>query len=161
MEKSNQTGNSLLAVDVGEVHTRAVLPSALDGSGIDMFVGSISAGPPLRVIAVGLLDDISLASAKRLVSTTYAQVVETLGLNDRKKPEERLDIILSCRPDLIIIAGGTENGATNSVIRLVESVRLACSLMPKEQRPEVLYTGNQALGRRGSFSKRWKISWVR
>lgn len=200
MEQSNQTGNSLLAVDVGEVHTRAVLfdvvegryrflaigtarttaqapynhigeginrailrleditgreligkdnrlilPSALDGSGIDMFVGSISAGPPLRVIAVGLLDDISLASAKRLVSTTYAQVVETLGLNDRKKPEERLDKILSLRPDLIVIAGGTENGATNSVIRLIESVGLACSLMPAEQRPEVLFSGNQML----------------
>jgi hypothetical protein len=200
MEQSSQTGNSLLAVDVGEVHTRAalfdvvegryrflaigtarttaqapynhigeginrailrleeitgrdligeddrlILPSGLDGSGTDMFVGSISAGPPLRVIAVGLLDDISLASAKHLVSTTYAHVIETLGLNDRKKPEERLDSILSLRPDLIVIAGGTENGATNSVIRLVESVGLACSLMPTEQRPEVLFTGNQML----------------
>jgi hypothetical protein len=200
MESTNQTGSSLLAVDVGEIHTRAVLfdvvegryrflaigtarttaqapynhigeginraiirleeitgreligdddrlilPGNLDGSGIDMFVGTISAGPPLQVIAVGLLDDISLASVKRLVSTTYAQVVETLGLNDRKKPEERLDTILSHRPDLIVIAGGTENGATNSVIRLVESVGLACSLMPAEQRPEILYTGNQML----------------
>ena len=122
-----------------------ILPSKLDGSGIDMFVGTISAGPPLQVIAVGLLEDISLASAKRLSSTIYAQVVETLGLNDRKKPEERLDTILSQRPDLIVMAGGTENGATNSVIRLVESVGLACSLMPREQRPEVLFVGNQAL----------------
>ena len=200
METLPQSGSSLLAVDVGEVNTRAVLfdvvearyrflaigtarstaqspynhigeginraitrleeitgreligdddrlivPSKLDGSGIDMFVGTISAGPPMRVIAVGLLEDVSLASAKHLISTTYAQVVETLGLNDRKKPEERLDTILSHRPDLIVIAGGTENGATNSVIRLVESVGLACSLMPAEQRPEVLYTGNQKL----------------
>jgi hypothetical protein len=200
METPPQSGSSLLAVDVGEVNTRAVLfdvvearyrflaigtarstakspynhigeginraitsleeitgreligdddrlivPSKLDGSGIDMFVGTISAGPPMRVIAVGLLEDVSLASAKHLISTTYAQVVETLGLNDRKKPEERLDTILSHRPDLIVIAGGTENGATNSVIRLVESVGLACSLMPAEQRPEVLYTGNQKL----------------
>jgi hypothetical protein len=200
MAPSDQLGTSLLAIDVGEINTRAVLfdvvegryrflaigtakttaqapynhigegvirsitrleeitgreligdddrlivPSKLDGSGIDMFVGTISAGPPLRVMAVGLLEDISLASAKRLVSTTYAQVVETLGLNDRKKPEERLDTILSHRPDLIIIAGGTENGAKNSVIRLVESVGLACSLMPAGQRPEILYTGNQML----------------
>jgi len=122
-----------------------IIPGMLDGSGIDLFVATISAGPPLKVIAVGLLEDISLASAKRLASTTYAQVVDTLGLNDRKKPEERLDTILRHKPDLIIIAGGTENGATNSVLRLVESVGLACSLMPTEQRPEILYTGNQAL----------------
>lgn len=200
MESTDQSGTSLLAVDVGEVNTRAVLfdvvegryrflaigtarttaqapynhigegvnraitrleditgreligdddrlivPSKLDGSGIDMFVGTLSAGPPLQVIAVGLLEDISLASVQRLVSTTYAQVVDTLGLNDRKRPEERLDLILSQRPDVIVIAGGTENGATNSVIRMVESVGLACSLMPQEQRPEILYAGNQAL----------------
>jgi hypothetical protein len=200
MEPTNHSGSSLLAIEVGEINTRAVIfdvvegryrflavgtarttatapfnhigegvlraindleqitdreligdddrliiPSKMDGSGIDLFVATISAGPPLRVIAVGLLDDISLASAQRLTSTIYAQVIETLGLNDRKKPEERLDTILSLRPDLIVVAGGTENGATNSVIRMLESVGLACSLMPKDQRPEILFVGNQAL----------------
>lgn len=134
------TGRALIGDD-----NRIITPGSLDGSGVDVFISTMSAGPPLKVLAVGLLEDISLASAKQLVSTTYAQVIETIGLNDGKKPEERLDKILSCRPDLVIIAGGTENGATNSVIRLVESVRLACSLIPKEQRPEVLYTGNHAL----------------
>jgi len=198
--KNNHSGSSLLAIEVGEINTRAVLfdvvegryrflavgtarttanapfndigegvlraisdleqitdreligdddrliiPSKLDGSGIDLFAATISAGPPLRVIAVGLLEDISLASARHLTSTIYTEVVETLGLNDRKKPEERLDTILSLRPDLIVVAGGTENGATNSVIRLLESVGLACSMMPKDQRPEVLFVGNQAL----------------
>ena len=200
MEPNNHSGSSLLAIEVGEITTRAVLfdvvegryrflavgtarttanapfnhigegvlraitdleqitdreligdddrliiPSKMDGSGIDMVVATISAGPPLQIIAAGLLDDISLASAQRLTSTIYAQVIETLGLNDRKKPEERLDAILRLRPDLIVVAGGTENGATNSVIRLLESVGLACSLMPKDQRPEVLFVGNQAL----------------
>ena len=221
MTSPSEAGGSLLAIDVGEINTRAFLfdvvegryrflaigtarttaqaphnhimdgvrraisrleevsgreiiggdnrlhaPGSLDGSGVDMFISTMSAGPPLKVIAVGLLEDISLASAQRLVSTTYAQVVETIGLNDGKKSEERLDTILSHRPDLIIIAGGTENGATNSVIRLVESVRLACSLMPKEQRPEVLYTGNQALieeveNKLGSLTKLYKSPNVR
>lgn len=221
MESTDLSGTSLLAIDVGEVNTRAVLfdvvegryrflaigtakttaqapynhigeginraitrleditgrdligdddrlivPSKLDGSGIDMFVGTLSAGPPLQVIAVGLLEDISLASAQRLVSTTYAQVVGTLGLNDRKKPEERLDTILSQRPDVIVIAGGTENGATNAVIRMVESVGLACSLMAQEQRPEVLFAGNQALNeevetRLGTLTKHYFVPNVR
>lgn len=124
---------------------RLIIPSRMDGSGVDLFAATISAGPPLQVIAVGLLEDISLASAVRLTSTIYAEVVETLGLNDRKKPEERLDTILNLRPDLIVIAGGTENGATNAVIRLLESAGLACSMMSKDQRPEILFVGNQAL----------------
>ncbi|MFN2212051.1 MAG: glutamate mutase L [Anaerolineales bacterium] len=200
LDSSNYTGSSLLAVDVGEINTRAalfdvvegryrflavgtarttatapfnhigegisraindleqitdrdligdddrlIIPSKLDGTGIDMFTATISAGPPLRVIAVGLLEDISLASAQRLTSTIYAEVVETLGLNDRKTPEERLDTILKLRPDLIVIAGGTDSGASNSVNRLLESVGLACSLMSADLRPEVLFAGNQAL----------------
>ncbi len=134
------TGRELIGDD-----DRLIIPGKLDGSGIDMFVGTLSAGPPIRAIAIGLLEDISLASAERVVSTTYAQVVDTLGLNDRKKPEERLDTILSHRPDVIVIAGGTENGATNTVLRMVEAVGLACSLMSREQRPEVLFVGNQLL----------------
>lgn len=124
---------------------RLIMPAKMDGSGIDLFVATISAGPPIRVVAAGLLDDISLASAIRLASTTYSEVIETLGLNDRKKPEERLDALLNLRPDLVILAGGTENGATNTVVRLLESVGLACSLMQEEQRPEVLFVGNQDL----------------
>lgn len=124
---------------------RLISPGRVDGSGTDSFVATMSAGPPLKVIAVGLLEDVSLESAKRLASSIYSQVVGLLGLNDPKKPEERLDEILKHRPDVIAIAGGIENGATNSVIRLVDSVGLACSLIPKEQRPEILYMGNQAL----------------
>jgi hypothetical protein len=96
-------------------------------------------------MAVGLLEDISLESARRLANTTYATVVETLGLNDRRRPEERLDAILRVRPDVIVMAGGTDDGAWNSVLRLAESVSLACSLLPLDQRPEVLFAGNQSL----------------
>jgi hypothetical protein len=46
---------------------------------------------------------------------------------------------------LVIIAGGIDGGASNSVIRLLESIGLACSMMVAEQRPEVLYAGNQVL----------------
>jgi hypothetical protein len=197
---SHQDGASLLAIDVGEIHTRAVLfdvvegryrflafgsapttaaapyhhigegirkaldqleeitgrklvgiderlvmPERQDGSGVDTFVATMSAGPPLKVLGVGLLEDVSLESVKQLATTISARVVETLSLNDRRKPEGRLDTILATRPDIIIIAGGTEEGATYSVLRLVEAVGLACSMFPKEQRPDVLYAGNSKL----------------
>jgi hypothetical protein len=122
-----------------------IVPSQPNGTGVDACVATVSVGPPLKVVAIGLLEDISTESAKNLASTTYAQVVETMSINDRRGTVERLDTILQRQPDLIVVAGGIEDGATGSVIDLLEAVGLACYVMPKEQRPEVLFAGNSAL----------------
>jgi hypothetical protein len=122
-----------------------VIPSQPNGSGVDACVATVSVGPPIKVVAIGLLEDLSTESAKNLASTTYARVVETMSLNDRLGIVARLDTILQIQPDLIVVAGGIEGGATKSVIDLLEAVGLACYLIPKEQRPEVLYAGNSAL----------------
>ncbi len=122
-----------------------IVPSQPNGSGIDACVATVSVGPPLKVVAIGLLEDVSAESAKNLASTTYAQVVEIMSMNDGHATVARLDRILQLHPDLIIVAGGIEGGATKSVIDLLEAVGLGCYLMPKEQRPEVLYAGNSVL----------------
>jgi len=122
-----------------------VIPSQPNGSGVDACVATVSVGPPLKVVAIGLLEDVSTESAKNLASTTYARVVETMSLNDSRGSVARLDTILEMRPDLIVVAGGIEGGAKGSVINLLEAVGLACYLLPKDQRPEVLYAGNSEL----------------
>src|SRR5512136_506047 len=113
-----------------------VIPSQPNGSGVDACVATVSVGPPLKVVAIGLLEDVSAESARNLASTTYARVVETMSLNDRRDTVERLDTILEMHPDLIVVAGGTDGGASKSVIDLLEAVGLACYLLPKDQRPE-------------------------
>lgn len=122
-----------------------IIPSQPNGSGVDACVATVSVGPPLKVVAIGLLEDVSAESAKNLASTTYAHVVDTMSLNDHRDTVARLDTILQYQPDLIIVAGGIEGGATKGVLDLLEAVGLACYLIPKEQRPEVLYAGNSAL----------------
>ncbi len=124
-----------------------IMPSASDGSGVDSLAATISVGPPLKVVAVGLLENVSLESARRLAATTYAEVVETLSLNDRRKQDARIDLILRTRPDLIIAAGGTEDGADRSIKNLLETVGLACRLLPESLRPQVLFAGNKAVRR--------------
>jgi hypothetical protein len=133
------TGRTLFGAD------GLIVPSQADGSGIDKCVATLSVGPPLKIVAVGLLEDISAASAQNLATTTYARVVETMSLNDRRKTVARLDTIYRIRPDLIVISGGTENGASRSVMALLEGIGLACTILPKEQRPAVLFAGNSAL----------------
>ncbi len=124
-----------------------IVPSQPSGSGVDACVATVSVGPPLKVVAIGLLEDVSTESAKNLAFTTYATVVETMSLNDRRDTVERLDTILQKQPDIIVVAGGVEGGAKESVLNLLEAVGLACYLIPKEQRPEVLYAGNSELAK--------------
>lgn len=122
-----------------------IIPTAADGSGVDSFAAAISVGEPLQVVVVGLLEDISLESARHLATTTYTKVAQSISLNDRWKTDARLNAIVRLRPDLIIAAGGTEDGASQSVIKLLEAIGLAGYLQPQRQRPEVLFVGNQAI----------------
>ena len=134
------TGRKLIGSD-----EQLIMPTASDGSGVDSFAATLSAGEPLKIIAIGLLEDVSLESACHLANTTCSKVLQVFSLNDRRKQDTRINTILRARPDLIIAAGGTENGASQSVNKLIETIGLACFLMPDDLRPEILFAGNQAL----------------
>lgn len=134
------SGRVLVGVD-----EQLIVPSQPDGTGVDACVATLSAGAPLKVVVVGLLEDVSVQSAQNLATTTYAQVVETIGLSDHRETVGRLDALMRLRPDLVVIAGGIEGGAQQSVMAMLEAVGLACYLLPKGQRPEVLFAGNSAL----------------
>lgn len=122
-----------------------ISPSQADGSGVDAVVAVMSAGPAVKTVIVGLLDDVSLQSARRLAESTYSRVVESLALTDQRKPEQQLDGIVRSRPDLVLLTGGTDGGASRSILKMLETVGLACYLMPMEKRPMVLFAGNQQL----------------
>lgn len=135
------TGRTFLSPD------RSLIIPSQDGVGIDSFVATISAGPAIKTVIVGLLNDYSLQSVNRLARTTYTRLVESIGVNDRRKSEEQIDAILRFEPDLVLIAGGTNDGATRSVQKIIDTIGLACYLMPSENRPMILYAGNQAVSK--------------
>ncbi len=116
-----------------------------DGSGVEAVSATISAGATLKVVIAGLLSDVSLESAKNLAESTYAQIVESLSLNDTRKAEEQIDAILKANPDLIIIAGGTDNGASQSLQKIMEIIGLAAYLMPSDRRPVIIFSGNKEM----------------
>jgi hypothetical protein len=122
-----------------------ITPSQPNGSGVDALVVTISAGPTIRVVLAGLLKDVSLESARRLTESTYAQIVEIIGLSDRRKPEQQIDGILRARPDLIVITGGTDGGASRSIHKLLEPIGLASFILPSEKVPAVLFAGNEKI----------------
>src|SRR5512141_1017739 len=137
----NVTGAALL----GEHDRNLIAPSQPDGSGVDAVVATVSAGPAVKTVVVGLLSDVSLQSARRLAESTYSRIVDTLDLSDHRKPDQQMDSIVRSRPDLVVLAGGTDGGASRSIQKMLEAIGLACYLMPMEKRPMVLYAGNQKL----------------
>lgn len=137
------TGRTLM-----DTEARLIVPTKANGDGTDRLLIISSVGPELRVVTLGLLDEVSVDSANRLATSIYARVVESIGLNDRRKPEVQMDAILQASPDLVLMAGGTEHGATRSIGRLVELISLVCRVTPVEKRPQILFAGNQVLARK-------------
>jgi hypothetical protein len=125
---------------------RLLIPSHSAAEGADLFVATTSAAPPLRAVLVGLMDDISLASARRVALSTYTTIVDVVGLADTRSESEQVLQLAALRPDVFIIAGGTDGGASDRVIRLTQVVALALSLIgPGFNPPQVIYAGNSAL----------------
>ncbi len=140
VEISSVTGRKLLGED-----GRVLIPEQDDRSGVDEFVATASAGRPLRTFLVGLVPEISIASGLRAAAGTYVEIVDSFSLNDNRDEEEKLNALVSSNPDLILITGGTEFGAREPVLDLVESVQLGLNLLERSQRPVILYAGNAAL----------------
>lgn len=137
---SDATGRPLLD-DQGLLIT----PAQSNGSGVDHFATTISAAAPLKCILVGLLDDVSLQSARHALNNIYAYEVDCLNLADKRTMQEQIRAITNHKPDLILISGGTDGGATAQVMKLVETVALAINMLSGVARPHIIYAGNVQL----------------
>jgi len=97
---TNITGRDLLRND-GQL----IRPNQVDGSGVDQFTATITPVEPLKVVLMGLLDNVSLDSARKLANSTYSNVVETFSLYNPSRIEKQLDNIVRHKPDVIILSG--------------------------------------------------------
>ncbi|GAB4149055.1 MAG: glutamate mutase L [Candidatus Promineifilaceae bacterium] len=124
-----------------------ITPANNAGAGVDNFAATVSAAPPLKTVVVGLLDEVSLASARRALQTIYAREVDYLSLSDMRSEAAQIDAIIQHRPDLIFIAGGTDGGDTLQVTRRMETAATALELLAQTDvhRPEVVFAGNRQL----------------
>jgi len=136
---------SVIARPLLDANRGLISPTQSDGSGVDAFVATMSAGPTLKAVIVGLLSDVSLESARRLTETIYARVVDSISLADHRRPDAVIDSLLHSRPEVVVVTGGTDGGASRSIQKLLEPVGLANYLMPAEKRPAVLFAGNQKM----------------
>lgn len=119
-----------------------LLMPVADDMGVDNFGATFSAGEVIKVVLVGLLSNVSIQSARKVIRKVPAHLIDTLDLAALERVEKVVDKIVAERPDLIFITGGTDHGAVKSLLRLVNIVRMAIYLVPEHQRPRVLFAGN-------------------
>lgn len=124
---------------------KLITPARLTGEGVDKFAAITSAAPPLNTVLVGLFDEVSLESARHALHTTYAHEVDTFSLNDGRNEDEKLTALIQKEPDAIFITGGTDGGAAQRLLRLVDTLELGIGVLSEKQRVFVLYAGNKAL----------------
>lgn len=136
---------SLIGKQLMDEEGRLLIPSQPDGSGVDGMVTTFSVGAPIKTLVIGLLPEVSLKSIEKLAHTTYARVVDSISLNDPRRLDEQVNAIIRHSPELVLIAGGVDGGASHSINHLIETVGLSAYLMPDGQRPAMLYAGNRAL----------------
>lgn len=121
--------------------------------GVDAVVIIASASNPVRLVLAGIMRDISLISARHALSTTYATVEAVVCLDRREDGAGRvnddfqgqIDLIQELEPDVIVIVGGIDGGASRPVLQAAEAVAIASFTMPQSDRPAIIYAGNAEL----------------
>lgn len=124
-----------------------IFPAQSNGEGVDRLFITASGGPPVGIVTFGLLSEVSLESANHLAGTTYGSIKDNFGINDRRSTQVQMGSLVNCQPDIILFAGGTDRGASRSIIRVAQMISLALSTMPGDKRPEVLFCGNRSVAK--------------
>jgi len=136
-ELTNVSGHDLLA-DNGDVLT----PAADLIHGVDRICLSWSLPAPIKVVLIGLMPAESVKASAHLVEELPLEIIDEISVVDGRSDEDRMDVILSKRPDLIILTGGVEGGADNVVRSFVDLVARSISVLPQDLRPMAVYAGN-------------------
>lgn len=91
----------------------------LAGQGIDIADDSrryatCSAAGGLRMVAMGYMPRVTAKAAKEVAMSAGARVMEVISHED--SPAYRLEILKEIRPDIVLLAGGTDGGEVQSAI---------------------------------------------
>jgi uncharacterized protein (TIGR01319 family) len=123
---------------------RIITPPRDDGSGVDLYVSTSSAGGGLQMVVAGVVKTMTAESAERAALGAGAIVMDALASNDGRRPHEQIRRIRHLRPDMILLSGGIDGGAEEHVVRLAEIISAADPrprLGSSYQLP-VIYAGN-------------------
>ncbi|WP_437187199.1 glutamate mutase L [Planctomicrobium sp. SH668] len=122
-----------------------IIRPARGKDGCDLYISTSSAGGGLQILVTGVVKEMSAASAQRAALGAGAIVLDLIASNDRRKPHEQIQRIRELRPDMVVMAGGTDGGTIKHVVQMAELIAPA---KPKPRfgvnyQMPLIYAGNQ------------------
>lgn len=91
-------------------------------NGIDLYVSTSSAGGGLQMVVAGVVGNMTTQSAERAALGAGAIVMDAISLDDGRETHDRVQRIRHLRPDIVLIAGGTDGGTVDHPLELAETV---------------------------------------
>ena len=111
-------GHRMLAPE-GIIHTKS------ENEGVDLYVTTSSAGGGLQMMVAGVVKSMTAESAQRAALGAGAIVMDVMAVDDGRKLHEKIDRIRYLRPDMILVAGGTDGGTISHVVEISELIDAA------------------------------------
>jgi len=141
-EVEELTGHKILSSD-GE----GIVVPYEGGMGVDLYCTTSSAGGGLQMMVTGLIKTMTAESANRAALGAGAIVMDVIARDDGRQTYEKIQRIRSLRPDMILLAGGTDGGASAHVVEIVELIKAA---EPKPRlgvayKLPIVYAGNKSI----------------
>ncbi len=141
-EVEELTGHSILSEDGSGI----VVP--YDGNaGVDLYCTTSSAGGGLQMMVSGVIKTITAESANRAALGAGAIVMDVMAVDDEREDYEKITRIRNLRPDMILLAGGTDGGTDLHVIQMADLIKAS---KPKPRlgttyKLPLVYAGNKAI----------------
>ncbi|GAC1536330.1 MAG: glutamate mutase L [Herpetosiphon sp.] len=122
-----------------------LVPMDTAGNGVREVVVTTSAGGTMPVLVMGLAAAGSVQSARQAARASYTRLLPLFALDEGgNEPPDWLNRqifrIAQSRPELILVAGGTEGGTPAPLQRLINIVRLV--VHHQQPPPVVVFAGN-------------------
>jgi len=96
-----------------------------EGDGVDLYATTSSAGGGLQMMVFGVTKSITGESAERAALGGGAIVMDVVSTDDGVPLYKKVERTRQLRPDMVLMAGGTDGGAIPPVIQAAEILRIA------------------------------------
>jgi len=118
-EVEELTGHKLLAPH------GIITPPKGKKEGVDLYVTTSSAGGGLQMMVAGVVKTMTAESAERAALGAGSIVMDVMAVDDGRRPYEKIGRIRHLRPDMILMAGGTDGGTVKHVVETAELIDAA------------------------------------
>lgn len=102
-----------------------ILREGLRGQGVDVYVTTSSAGGGLQMMVFGATKSITGESAERAALGGGAIVMDVIASADKMPLHRKIERTRYLRPDMVLIAGGTDGGSIAPVVQAAEIMKVA------------------------------------